>query len=135
MVNMAHRRTSLPAPCQRSGFTLIELLVVLAVLAILLAMIVPNYLDRIAQARETVLKHDLVSLRIAIDQFYRDKARYPGSLDELVTMRYIREVPDDPITERRDSWVLVPPVTGVGVFNVKSGATGTASDGSVYADW
>jgi general secretion pathway protein G len=119
------------------GFTLIELLVVLAVLAVLASIVVPRYLDRVDDARETVLRQNLVGLRTSIDQFYRDKARYPVTLEELVTERYIREVPVDPIAQRTDTWVIVPPKSGgdKAVFNVKSGAIGTAKDGTDYANW
>ncbi len=130
------------AKAQRFGFTLIELLVVLAVLAILASLIAPNYLDRVSQARESVLKHDLAGFRTAIDQYYRDKAKYPETLQDLVTGRYIREIPIDPVSGRHDSWVVVAPTAGPGgttppgkVFDVRSGAGGSASDGTAYASW
>ena len=124
------------ATLARHGFTLIELLVVMAVLAILAAIVAPRYVDKADAARETVLRQNLVGLRSAIDHFYRDKARYPESLAELVTYRYIRAVPVDPITEREDSWKVVPPKDGAkGVFDVKSGAAQKSRDGSDYASW
>lgn len=121
---------------KRAGFTLIELLVVMAVLAILASMVAPRYLSRVDDARDTVLRQNLVGMRTAIDQFYRDKGRYPETLDELVVQRYIRAVPLDPITKRLDSWVLLPPKEGSkGIFDVKSGATQRARDGTDYASW
>jgi general secretion pathway protein G len=119
-----------------TGFTLIELLVVMTVLAVLGSLVLPRYMDKVDTARETVLRQDLVGLRTAIDQFYRDQARYPDTLDELVSKRYIRTIPVDPITERADSWILVPPKEGAkAVFDVKSGANQRARDGSDYASW
>jgi len=122
---------------RRRGFTLIELLVVLAVLAILAGITAPLYLERVDEARETTLRYNLVGLRQAIDQFYRDKGRYPKTLDELVQTRYVRSVPEDPITGRSDTWVLVPAREGAAqeVFDVKSGASGRAKDGSAYVQW
>lgn len=121
---------------QYKGFTLIELLVVMAVLAILASLVVPRYMDKVDAARETVLRQDLVGLRTAIDQFYRDRARYPESLNELVTQRYIRAIPIDPITDRVDSWLPVPPKDGSkAVFDVKSGAQQKARDGTSYGSW
>ncbi len=118
------------------GFTVIELLVVMAVLAVLASLVAPRYMDRVDGARETVLRHNLVGLRTAIDQFYRDQSRYPQNLEELVAKRYIREIPADPVTGRRDTWVLKPPAEGgQSVFDVKSGASGNARDGTAYASW
>jgi general secretion pathway protein G len=120
------------------GFTLIELLVVLAVLAVLAAIVTPLYLDRVDDARETVLRQNLVGLRQTIDQFYRDKGRYPTQLAELVEQRYIRAIPEDPITQRVDTWVVQSAKPGdarSGVFDIKSGATGRARDGSEFQQW
>ncbi|MCU0762131.1 MAG: type II secretion system GspH family protein [Hydrogenophaga sp.] len=121
----------------KRGFTLIELLVVLAVLAILASMVAPMYMDRVEDAREAVLKQNLAGLRQAIDQYYRDKGRYPGNLNALVEDRYIRSIPVDPVTQSDTTWVAVPPSPGVAnaVFDVKSGATGKARDGTEFAQW
>lgn len=118
------------------GFTLIELMIVLVVIAVLAGIIVPKYLDRIDDANETVLKQDLAGMRTAIDQFYRDKGRYPDSLNDLVTQRYIRSVPIDPITNSAISWKLVPSTSSdKNVFDIRSGAVGKAKNGSEYANW
>jgi general secretion pathway protein G len=120
----------------QAGFTLIELLVVMAVLAMLTSIVAPRYVDRVELARETVLRQDLVGLRGAIDQFFRDQSRYPETLSELVTRRYIREVPQDPITRRADTWQTTAPSNGLtGIYDVHSGAPGHARDGTDYAQW
>jgi general secretion pathway protein G len=119
------------------GLTLIELLIVMALLAILATMAAPRYLERAEAARETLLKHNLHGLRTSLDLYYRDKGKYPAQLQQLADERYIREIPLDPITNRTDTWVIVPPKSGSTdqVFDVKSGAPGAAKDGSVYANW
>lgn len=118
------------------GFTLIELLVVMVVVALLASIVAPKYMDRVDTARETVLRQNLAGLRNSIDQFYRDKSRYPDNLTELVQQRYIRTIPIDPITERQDSWILIaPPDSDKGIFDIKSGANLRAKDGTAYANW
>ena len=121
----------------KHGFTVIELLVVLAAIALLLSVAAPRYVAYVDRAREVALKENLRHMRDAIDKFYADQARYPAALDELVKFRYLRGVPEDPMTERSDTWVLVPPQQGGtgAVFDVRSGATGDAMDGSSYARW
>lgn len=119
------------------GFTVIELLVVLAAIGLLLAVAAPRYVQHLDTAREVSLKQDLRAMRDAIDKFYSDQSRYPATLDELVDRRYLRAVPADPMTQRGDSWVLVPPSgkpAGL-VFDVRSGAKGLARDGTAYASW
>jgi general secretion pathway protein G len=127
----------MPRMSCRRGFTLIELLVVLAALGALLALVVPRYVDHVQRAHETVLKHNLKHLRAAIDQFHADRDRYPNQLEDLVSQRYLKEIPLDPITDRKDSWIVVAPQDGSAgnVRDVRSGASEVARDGSAYAAW
>jgi general secretion pathway protein G len=121
----------------RSGFTLIELLVVMTVIALLLTLAVPRYFGSLDKSKEAVLKEDLYQLRDAIGKYYGDKGRYPDTLEALATEKYLRKMPVDPMTDSATSWVVVAPEDPQkgGVYNVKSGAQGTSSDGSVYAEW
>jgi len=122
---------------RRKGFTLIELLVVLGIIALLLTLAVPRYFPSVDKTRETILGDNLRSMRLVIDQYYGDTGRYPDSLDQLVEKKYLRSVPLDPITEKADSWIVVPPedVTKGGVSDVKSGAPGNDRSGKPYAEW
>jgi general secretion pathway protein G len=107
------------------GFTLVELMVVLTVIALLLSIVVPDYVGRVRRAEEAVLKENLVALRDALDKHYADAGKYPGSLEELVVKRYLRSIPNDPFT-RSATWIAVPPtdVQKGGVYDVHSGAKG-----------
>jgi general secretion pathway protein G len=127
---------------EASGFTLIELLVVTALVVVLASLALVGYQNSLVRAREAVLKEDLFRLRDAIDQFYADKNKWPTSLEDLVTDGYVREVPEDPITNSKDTWQTVPaeadpanPSSEPGIFDVKSGSDRTALDGSPYAEW
>ncbi len=119
----------------RLGFTLIELLVVLAIMASLLTLVVPRYFQQTDRAQETVLKHNLVAVREGIDKFFADTGRYPATLQELVDRKYLREVPLDPITNSRDTWVIINPEGNGGVYDIRSGSDATAKDGSRYNSW
>src|SRR4051794_17340441 len=125
-----------------SGFTLIELLIVIALISILASMGVVQYRNSVQSTKESVLHTDLFRMRDAIDQYYADKAKYPASLDALVSDGYMRAIPEDPITKSADTWQTVPaePEPGntsadPGIYNVKSGAPGTGLDGTSYSDW
>lgn len=121
---------------KQKAFTLIELLVVMAIVALLLTLVTPNYFARLEQAKETTLKHDLASMRDAIDKFHGDRDRYPASLDELVSLGYLRALPPDPITGETTTWkTAAPPEGGEGVADVHSGAAGVAKDGTHFEDW
>ena len=121
----------------KRGFTLIELLIVMALIALLLTIALPRYFNHLETSRETILKQDLAVMRDAIDKFHGDRGRYPDGLDELVDARYLRSRPVDPITERHDTWLTTqPPGEERGLmYDIASGAPGTARDGSRYATW
>lgn len=122
---------------RRRGFTLIELLAVLAIIATLLSLALPRYFASVDRSKEAVLKEDLYQMRKAIGQYYADKGKYPESLETLVSDRYLRAVPVDPITGSATTWIAVPPddPDKGGVDDVRSGAPGTSRDGVAYAEW
>jgi len=79
-------------------------------------------------AREDALRGTLFQFRKVIDIYAADKGELPQSLDDLVRAGYMREIPDDPITQKKD-WKIVLDVdpnssTGrQGVVDVQSAST------------
>jgi general secretion pathway protein G len=125
-----------------AGFTLIELMVVVALISVLAGMGVVQYRNSVVRMKEAVLREDLFRMRDAIDQYYADKAKYPASLDALVSEGYLRQIPKDPFENSTDTWQTVPaeldpanPTAEIGIFDVKSGSEKTSIDGSRYAEW
>jgi general secretion pathway protein G len=110
------------------GFTLIELVVVISIIGLLLSLAAPRYFASIERGKESVQQQNLYSVRDALDKFFGDTGRYPESLEELVSMRYLRSVPVDPFTERSD-WVVLPPPDSTlgGVYDIKSAINREAS--------
>ena len=124
------------------GFTLIELLVVMAIAVILAGVGLTLYGTSVTRAREAALTEDLFQMRKAIDEYYADKQKYPASLDTLVSEKYLREIKPDPFTSSVDTWQTTMsepdaanPSAETGIWNVKSGAPGTGSDGRPYSEW
>jgi general secretion pathway protein G len=130
-------------PIRRSdGWTLIELMVVVSLVVLLAGMAMANYRNAVLVAREAVLKENLFRMRDAIDQYYADKTKYPATLDALVSDGYLRRIPDDPFTRSNTTWQIINaepdpanPSADLGVFDVKSGSTETALDGTPYSEW
>jgi general secretion pathway protein G len=137
-----------PSHAQR-GFTLIELLIVVTIIGLLAGLATVSVRHAQRKAKENVLMANLALMRKAIDDFYADKQRFPGSLQELVDEKYMRVVPKDTITESADTWIeiqedvidsLDQPTFGddsyrpPGIIDVKSGAEGTTLTGTPYGD-
>ena len=123
------------------GFTLLELMIVISMIMILMAVAVPMYNQAIIQARESVLRSNLATLRNIISQYTLDKQKAPQSLDDLVQAHYLREVPIDPMT-RLPNWepheedvLMSVDQQDPGIDDVHSASNGTASDGTAYSSW
>lgn len=121
----------------QAGFTLVELMVVLAVIALLVSIVAPHYTGRVNRAEEAVLRENLTIMREALDRHFADAGRYPATLEELVTKRYLRTIPSDPITQSTTTWVVIAPDDpGKGsVYDVRSGAQGNGLNGKPYGQW
>ena len=124
------------------GFTLIELMIVMSLIVILASISLTLYGNSVTRAKEATLKEDLFRMRDAIDQYYADKNRYPSSLEELVSDKYLRSVPIDPFTQSADTWQTTTsdadpsnPSAEPGISDVKSGSEATGLDGSPYSGW
>lgn len=122
---------------RKNGFTTLELMIALAILATILSVAVPRYFGNLDSANESVLREDLYLMRDAIDKYYSDNGAYPDKLEDLVTKKYLRAIPIDPMTRSPNSWVVVAPTDGAlgAVFDVHSAAPNTARDGTWFKDW
>jgi general secretion pathway protein G len=75
------------------GFTLIEIMVVMVIIAILGALIGPQILGRVDEARATKAKQDIRALETALDLYKMDNFKYPTTDQGLEAL--VRK-PDDP---------------------------------------
>jgi general secretion pathway protein G len=124
------------------GFTLIELLVAVAIIGLLAAAVVGHYVRAGRKAREALLRENLFLIREQIQNYVQVNGRYPYDLEVLVEEGYILELPLDPITESRDSWIVIPVqltdqdlTWEYGIEDVQSGADGYGLDGTSYDEW
>lgn len=124
----------------QSGFSLLELMIAMFIIIILLSIALPSYQHAVQNARETVLKQNLDTMRRAIMQYGADKGKLPQSIDDLVTAEYLRERPIDPITEKSE-WTEIQGddpnsvEDSQGLKDVKSTAEGEDADGVKYQDY
>jgi general secretion pathway protein G len=124
------------------GFTLLEMMVVIAIVVILATIAAGQYQRSVIRAREVALHSDLHTMRIAIDDYTRDKECGPSSLDDLVTNNYIGGIPEDPMTRQKD-WVtteddisISPEQTCNGISGVHSSSDEVSMfENTAYSSW
>ena len=107
----ARRADHRSARAATRGFTLIELMVVLVIIGVLAALIVPNVLGRLDQARVTAARSDINTLMGALNTYKLDNQRYPNAEQGLNALLakptagaippnwrgpYIPKLPNDP---------------------------------------
>jgi len=126
------------------GFTLLELMIVISMVLILISIAVPNYTRAIKQARESVLRQNLFTLRDLISQYTLDKQKAPQSLDDLIQAQYLKQLPRDPMTneadwqvEQMDDQTMLSPdeQDQGGIDDVHSNSSQVGSDGRPYNTW
>ena len=86
------------------GFTLIEMMIVVAIIAILVAILVPNFMRARAQAQTAACEANLKEIATALELYQTDHEEYPdtsGATDATATDpnlgSYLRQTPIDPV--------------------------------------
>jgi len=69
---------------KRRGFTLIELMVVIAIIIILAAIAIPNYLSMTARAKRSRVASDFAAIATALETYRTDWNGYPLTTGEQV---------------------------------------------------
>ena len=85
-----HRRAD---GASRSGFTLIELLIVVAIIAILAAIAVPNFLEAQTRSKISRVRSDLRSLATAIESYAVDHNALPAPIGSFVLLCHMLSTP------------------------------------------
>lgn len=100
----------------------------------------------IQRSLEAVLRTDLRTMRDAIDNYTLDKHQHPKSLQDLVDAGYLRTIPVDPMTGKKD-WVpdfegpvladpvVSPGLKAQGLYDVHSNSRRVATQRSQYSTW
>ncbi len=146
------------------GLTLVELIFTVAIVCILSLAALPLARVTIQREREVELRRNLREIREAIDRYKDASDRgfvelkfgsegYPPDMETLVKgvtqlnavdkkLKFLRRIPRDPMTGNTE-WGLrssqdspdSKSYGGQNVYDIFSKSTGTALDGTKYADW
>jgi general secretion pathway protein G len=131
-----------PRTSRARGFTLLELLVVMTILALLASVGVVGVRHHTKVAKESVLKENIFQITHALEQHRADRGKYPAALSRLRELGYLREVPIDPMTGSRDTWITEleaadpdAPEAEAGIYRVRSASTDIGTNGIPYNEW
>jgi len=94
---------------ERKGFTLIELMIVIAIIIILAAIAIPNYLRMTERAKVSAIESDMKAIATALETYNTDWTQYP--------------VGDWPACKAE--------LTGTGTLNVSGKTTVTGEKGGI----
>lgn len=103
--NFTRSIRSIPGGIRNAGFSLIELLVVVAILSLLAAIALPNYLEAQTRSKVSRTKADLRTLAIGLESYHVEHKAYPQAAAVFPSQRlrplttpvaYLTSLPVDP---------------------------------------
>jgi len=78
---MKKKGLALSERSEPKGFSLIELLIAIAIMAVLMAIVLPNLIGSRERARDAKLKAEMNQLKSALGMYYGDYQRYPAPIN------------------------------------------------------
>jgi prepilin-type N-terminal cleavage/methylation domain-containing protein len=93
------------------GFTLVELMIVIVIIAIILAIAIPEYIHTITNAELRTCQANVRIINGAVVQYFMANGVYPSELSDLVNPSYIQSMPHCPVAGA-DVDYIYDPATG-----------------------
>lgn len=88
---------------KRKGFMLIELLIVVAILGVLAAVAIPNFIGMTDEAKIARIQADLSTIGSAAEIYYVKNGKYPASIKDMVDETgkdgFLRSEPQPPVKD------------------------------------
>ncbi|MBV8639363.1 MAG: prepilin-type N-terminal cleavage/methylation domain-containing protein [Candidatus Eremiobacteraeota bacterium] len=108
------------------GFTLIEMMIVVAIIAILVAILVPNFMKARAQAQTAACEANLKEIATALELYQTDHQQYPNvtaatnvTSTEPNIGPYLRQTPIDPVAPSGNyTYQVTNPDTGTASYTI-----------------
>ena len=77
-----------PTVINAKGFSLVELLVVVALIGLLAAIAIPQFVSYRARAVDSQMKSDLKNAALAMDSYFAEKKEYPTTVAAIVSVGF-----------------------------------------------
>ncbi len=137
----------------KQGFTLIELLIVVAIIGILAAIAVPNFLNAQVRAKVAKVESDFRTIATAMEMYFLEHNQYPvwrtfdggniwpvsRRLNPLTTpISYMSTVPEDPFMKSANGFIVAEQThSAYDGYNYGDAWTSyvTLGQSSLSADW